>query len=57
MCMKHDAFFDIVANYCLKCEFFTLDNDIFCVRNGNRPDKGVCDEFEDKISLKMALRC
>ena len=53
--LEPNNFFGIVKNYCLSCEFFTMDNDKYCEKNIDRPDAEKCKIFECRYMLEEAL--
>lgn len=53
--LNPDNFFGMVKNYCLTCEYFTLDNDKYCEKEVNNYDTERCEDFVCRSSLKEAL--
>lgn len=53
--LEPDNFFGIVKNYCLICEYFTLDNDKYCEKKMEKCNTERCEGFKYRSSLKEAL--
>lgn len=48
-------FFSMVKNYCLKCEFFTMEMELYCEEGCICPDEGECIKFRERESLVVVL--